>query len=152
LSLLDVRSHNFININRLSGDKNCVDVIEHYGGSIRQEPGLVQKVLGDEGLNAAGATQDQTREAQVTAQEFYLAATFILGSDQNRYRKLLEDLENNYTQGKDNFLKTVTAAYSRLANWKQNPRNVMRAINSENDGLSFANVTGNKPDAENESD
>jgi hypothetical protein len=38
--------------------QNCVNVIEHCGGSIGQEPGLVRKVLEDKGLNAAGATQD----------------------------------------------------------------------------------------------
>jgi hypothetical protein len=82
------------------------------------------------------------------AQELYLAAAFILGSDQNRCGQLLKDLENDYTRGQDNFPKTVTAAYSRLTNWKQNPRNVMRVTNSENDGVSFANVTDDEPDAE----
>jgi hypothetical protein len=95
-------------------------VIEHCGGSIGQEPGLVRKVLEDKGLIAKAATQEQIREAQVSAQEVYLAAAFILGSGRKRYRKLLEDLENDYTQGQDNFPKTVTAAYSRLTNWKQN--------------------------------
>jgi hypothetical protein len=38
--------------------QNCVDVIEHCGGSIGQEPGLMRKVLGDKGLIAEAATQD----------------------------------------------------------------------------------------------
>jgi hypothetical protein len=130
--------------------QNSVDVIEHCGGSIGQEPGLVRNVLKDKGLIAEAATQDQIREAQVTAQEVYLAAAFILGSDRNRYGKLLEDLENDYTQGQGNFPKTVTAAYSRLTNCKQNPRNIMRVINTKNDGVSFINVTNEEPDAENE--
>jgi hypothetical protein len=61
--------------------QNCVDVIEHCCGSIGQETGLVRKVLEDKGLIAEAATQEQIREAQVTAQEVYLAAAFILGSD-----------------------------------------------------------------------
>ncbi len=124
-------------------------MIKHCGGSIGQEPGLVRKVLEDKGLIAEAATQEQIQEAQVTAQEVYLAAAFILGSDRNRYGKLLEDLENDYTLGQDNFPKTVTAAYSRLTNWKQNPRNIMRVINTENDGVSFVNVTDEEPHAEN---
>jgi hypothetical protein len=44
----------------------------------------------------------------------------------------------------------VTAAYIRLTNWKQNPRNIMRVINTKNDGVSFVNVTDEEPDAENE--
>jgi hypothetical protein len=130
--------------------QNCVDVIEHCGGSIGQEPGLVQKVLEDKGLSAKAPTQDQIWEAQTTAQEVYLAAAFILGSDRNRYGKLLDDLDNDYTQGQDNFPKTVTAAYSQLTNWKQNLRNIMRIVNTKNDGVSFANVTNQEPDAENE--
>jgi hypothetical protein len=42
--------------------QNCVDVIEHCGGSIGQEPGLVRKVLEDKGLIAEAATQAQIRE------------------------------------------------------------------------------------------
>jgi hypothetical protein len=62
--------------------QNCVGVIEHCGGSIGQEPGLVRKVLEDKGLSAGAATPDQVRAAQSTAQELYLVAAFILGSDQ----------------------------------------------------------------------
>jgi hypothetical protein len=64
--------------------QNYVDVMEHCGGSIGQELGLVQKVLTKNGLRAGKVMTDQIREAQNTAQEQYLAAAFILGSDQNQ--------------------------------------------------------------------
>jgi hypothetical protein len=130
--------------------QNGVDVIEHCGGSIGQEPGLVQKVLQDRGKSSNTATADETREAQNAAQQQYLAVAFLLGSDRNRYGKLLEDLENDYTQGQDNYPKTVTAAYSLLTNWKQNPRNVMRILGPSNDGVSFANVDDGEEDVDNE--
>jgi hypothetical protein len=80
------------------------------------------------------------------AQEQYLAVAFLLGSDRNRYGKVIEDLENNYTlQGQDNFPKTVTACYSLITNWKQNPRNVMQNAGMESDGVSFANVAAEEP-------
>jgi hypothetical protein len=44
----------------------------------------------------------------------------------------------------------VTEAYSRLTNWKQNPRNIMRVINTKNDRVSFINVINGEPYAENE--
>jgi hypothetical protein len=91
--------------------QNCVDGIEHYGGSIGQDPVLVNKILEDNGKSRDTASPDEIDEAQNTAQEQYLAEAFLLGSDRDRYGKLLEDLES---LGKDNYPKTVTAAYSLL--------------------------------------
>jgi exonuclease VII small subunit len=41
--------------------QNCVDVIKHCRGSIGQEPGLVQKVLQDQGKGGDAATMDEIR-------------------------------------------------------------------------------------------
>jgi hypothetical protein len=49
--------------------QNCIDVIKQCGGSIGQEPGLVQKVLQDQGKSGDTATTDEIRKAQITAQE-----------------------------------------------------------------------------------
>jgi hypothetical protein len=76
-------------------------------------------------------------------QEQYLATVFLHGSDRNRYGKLLEDLENDYTHGQDRYPKTITAAYSLLTNWKQDTRNIMRMMGPANDGVSFNNIIGN---------
>jgi hypothetical protein len=39
---------------------------------------------------------------------------FLLGADRKRYGKLIEDLENAFTQGQDNYATTVTGAYAML--------------------------------------
>ena len=67
-------------------------------------------------------------ELKHTTQVRYLAVAFLLGADRSRYGRLIEDLENDFLQGRNNFPTTLTGAYSLLTNWKQDPRNLMRAI------------------------
>jgi Zinc knuckle len=86
----------------------------------------------------AGQKQVVTKEAQ----DQYLAVAFVLSADRNRFGKLVEDMENDYLQGRDNFPKSLTAAYNLLTNWKQDPRYAMRYIGPANDGVSFTNVDG----------
>eukprot|EP00978_Attheya_sp_CCMP212_P000960 scaffold2009_cov64-Attheya_sp.AAC.1 len=59
----------------------------------------------------------------------------------NRYGQKIEDLENDFLQGQDNYPKTVSAACSLLINWKQE-HHAHRF-----DGVNFANV-----DIENENE
>ena len=56
----------------------------------------------------------------------------------------MEDLENDYLQGNDNFPKSLTAAYNLLANWKQDPRHIARINGLANDGVTFANIEGSE--------
>jgi hypothetical protein len=62
-----------------------------------------------------------------------------LGSDRNRYGKLIEDLENSYLQGNNNYPKKVQDAYTLLVNWKQDPRNMVRMGGMWGDGVVFNN-------------
>ena len=50
------------------------------------------------------------------------AQAFLLGSDRARNGKLIEDLENDYLQGTNNYPKTVVTAYNLLTDWKQENR------------------------------
>jgi hypothetical protein len=43
-----------------------------------------------------------------------MACAFLVGSDRDRYGKLVEDLENDHIQGSDKYPKTLTDAYSLL--------------------------------------
>jgi hypothetical protein len=60
----------------------------------------------------AGAATDELNAARDGAIEEYLAIAFLMGADRNRYGKLIEDLENAFTQGQDNYPRTVTGAYA----------------------------------------
>jgi hypothetical protein len=63
-----------------------------------------------------------------------------MGSDRHRYGKLIEDLENDFTQRRDNYPKTLVDTYNLLVHWKQDPPNLMRVLGTNNDGVAFANV------------
>jgi hypothetical protein len=124
--------------------QNCVEVIEHCGGNIGTDVGLVNETLSTASppISRSTATPGELQAAEDYTREKFLACAFILGSDRIRYGKLVEDLENDYTQRVDKFPKTIVDSYSLLLHWKQNPRNLMRAIGT-NDGVSFANIGEN---------
>ena len=87
------------------------------------------------------AMDAQLTAAEVAAKEHVLAIGLLIGSDRTCYRKLLEDLENNFTQGRDNCPATLQHhAYSLLVHWKQDLHNIVQLIGGTNDGMAFANV------------
>ena len=93
---------------------NTVEVIEHSGGQIGNDVGLINNAPNKTGIYAKTYARDQ-----------YLPCVFLMGADRNRYGKLLENMENDYTQKQDRYPKTVNDAYSLMLNWKQDPQNMM---------------------------
>jgi hypothetical protein len=92
--------------------QNIINIIEESGGSIGDDPGIL------EALTDATGTNDLAK-LEKEAHEQYLAVAFLLGANSGRYGKLLlEDLENDFLQGQDRYPKTVTTAFSLLTNWK----------------------------------
>jgi hypothetical protein len=114
---------------------NTVEVIEHCGGDIGTDRSLVTEMLG--GRDRVIASDEVIADAERLAKEKYLACAFILGADKTRYGRLLEDLENSFTQGSDKFPKNMTDAYNILVNWKQNPQNYLRVVDGSSDGAMF---------------
>jgi hypothetical protein len=123
--------------------QNCVDVLDHCGGSLGHLPALASALLESNGIAPDNATAEQAAEAIKNTQDQYLAIAFLLGSDRARYGKLIENLENDHTQGQDRYPKTLTSAYSLLTNWKQDATNHMRFLGPSNDGITFVNTDGN---------
>jgi hypothetical protein len=90
-------------------------------------------------LDAATATTDQKIEASQIARDKYLTVAYIAAYDKTRYGKLLEDLENDFTKGTNNYLVNVTSAYNLVVNYKNYLKAGGRLIN-DTKGVSFANV------------
>jgi hypothetical protein len=57
-------------------------------------------------VNRDTATPATMEAAKKYAREQYLACAFLLGADCKRYGKLLENLENDYTQKNNRWPKT----------------------------------------------
>ncbi len=119
--------------------------------------GLVEMALASKDVTIETATAEQVQISKQFAKIACLACAFLLGADRNRYGKLIEDLENDFTE--DQYPKIVTAAYNLLVHWKQNPQNpqnLMRVLGTpggsgvaftnmgEEDGTTLANVGAKK--------
>lgn len=115
--------------------QNRVDVITHCGGNIGEDTGVAEVLKVN---NAKLIDAEEKSEAR----ERYLACAFLFGSDRNRYGRLLEDIENDYTQGRDNYPKTVTAAYNLIVYWKQySGRGSHTTNNADDQGIAFSKNT-----------
>jgi hypothetical protein len=125
--------------------QNIVDVIEHSGGSIGNDPGVLQALAEAKNEDVSQLTTDEIIDLKKQAQEQYLAVAFLLSADRGRYGRLIEDLENDFLQGQDRYPKTVTAAFGLLTNWKQT---TTRSIEMPNDGVSFLNTDGHQEEEE----
>jgi hypothetical protein len=94
--------------------KNNIDVIEYCGGVVSNDTGLVDNKLASSGLTRARATPGELEATQDAAREWVLACAFLVGSNRARYGKLLKDLENDHTQGTDNYPATLQQTYTLL--------------------------------------
>lgn len=115
--------------------KNQVEVIEHCGGTMVEDL-LVDDYL-EEGAIRITATREQLTIARKKAKEGFLAVAFILLADRGRYAKLIEELENDFVKGADNYPTDLTEAYNLLLHWKHDPRNLMRGLGSGDDDVAF---------------
>jgi len=88
------------------------------------EEGVLTAVLQEQGLAFALADNDQKVAAQAVTKECMMACAFLQDAERGKYGKLLEDLENAYTQGEDWYPRNLRDVHKLLANWKQDPRNV----------------------------
>jgi hypothetical protein len=116
---------------------NNVEVVEHCGGSLGNDTGIGKMVMDDYGWTAGSLDASQTATLRTEVKDRYLATAFLLGAERSKYGKLVENLENDFLQGHDNYPKTLDHTYKLLANWKHDPRNLVRVIGPGNDGVSF---------------
>jgi hypothetical protein len=120
----------------------CVAVLEQYRGTIGRDQGAVE----DE-IEAAGytilATAEETKQASDIARSKFLAMSYLLVVDKQRYGKLLDELENDFTKGTDNYPDSMTKAYNLVVNHKGQQSVVSRLFN-DSEAVSFANVDGKK--------
>jgi hypothetical protein len=96
--------------------QNTVNVIEHSGGSIGDDPGILEALALKKNFDTAAIAATELAKLQKEAHE---QAAFLLGADRARYGRLIESLKNNYLQGQDRYPKTITSALNLLINWKQ---------------------------------
>jgi hypothetical protein len=89
--------------------QNRVDVIEHYGGAIGQDPELLSLVI---------ASITDVDERAKSSRNRYIGMIFLAKSDRRRYGILWADLENQFARGNNQYPKELTEAYGMLVNYK----------------------------------
>ena len=98
--------------------KNNADVLEYARGTLGKEPGLVNVMLEAAGVKWDEVTGMQLATAKAATKKHVCAIRLLTGNDCTHYGKLLEDLENDFTQGQDNYPAMIQQAYSLLVHWK----------------------------------
>jgi hypothetical protein len=128
----------------LDQHSNYIDVIEHIGGIIGEEPALLQTELDRLQLTVDTASPEQMKAATESAKQVYLAVAFLSGSDWNRYSKMLDDLENAYLHGRDEYPRTLTAAYNLLLHWMNSIKTHEGTNNTVSEGVAFTNIAADE--------
>ena len=57
---------------------------------------------------------DELKIIETTAPDIYISCEFIINSELKRYGRLIEELENKYTKGNDNYPRNMVKAYQLL--------------------------------------
>lgn len=89
---------------------SLINTIEHYGGSIGNDPGL---------LKLCDSTKSED-EKKKEAKERYLGILFIKKANRAQFGGLWTELENQYSRGLDQYPTTITGAYSLLVKYVSN--------------------------------
>jgi len=118
--------------------RSLVEVLEHYGGAIGEDPGLLD-------ANAAvSANADDTSKRLKIARDRTLALAFLKRANRRRFGALWADLGNQFSEGNDQYPTDLTAAYNLLVNFKppkrEEPRRNTRSQEpavKEEDGMTF---------------
>ena len=130
------RQGNLSNPDYLDRFMNLVDMAESYNATLYDQ--AVFKIAQDSTVYRttaeANLQDDEQKMIETTAQQIYLSCAFVINSDLKQYGRLIEELENDYTKGNDNYPHNMVKAYQLLNEYKQWNT---RATLPEASGLAF---------------
>jgi len=109
--------------------RNVVDVIKSLGGSLVDDMHLADELPDVRPRN--GYTKEQQAEAREKIENKTIAYGILVRADRSRYGKLIEEIENDYLKGNNDYPKTPTEAYNLLVNYRnynQNKRTASQGI------------------------
>jgi hypothetical protein len=136
--------HDVSNTDYVQFFQALVGVVKTYGGAYRNEPGLIETNLTEQGVAGglvANATPAQLTKAKADCREAYLACMLLRGADSIRYGALKTELSNDMTKGQDNYPKTMVEATRLLNDYKVTVR-AQRAQEDHGEGMAFVQDRG----------
>ncbi len=113
-----------------------VKVFEHCGGEFHSAPATVRELVAMNIVPAVALPGDLTT-ARTRAKEKYLARVFFTGADKQRFGKLIEETENRYVKGYNEYPDTVDDAHSLMANLSTSA-SVVQGVRPGSHGMAFA--------------
>ena len=119
------RQGNLSNPDYLDRFMNLVNMADYYDATLYDQ--AVFKIVQDSTVYSTTAeadiSEDEQKMVKTTAREIYLSCAFVVNSDLKRYGCLIEELENDYKKGNDNYPHNMVKAYQLLNEYNQwNPR------------------------------
>jgi hypothetical protein len=123
--------------------QTLVSVITECGGEIGHNPVGILTALKEKGGGLETATLKELEESNATEKECYLTIAMLSTYDKSCYKKLSEDLENDYTKGSNHYPKTITEAYNLIVNDRQ--LKLIGPVFNDSEGITFTNVESTRP-------
>ena len=101
---------------------NKAKTIKESGGQLGHDPHLIAEQANLKGYDPAALTKAQMKECKDLAEDAYLAINFIEFASREKFGTMVEDLENEYTDGDDLYPETLTGAYNKLLRFKRDSK------------------------------
>ena len=116
------------NLDYLDKFMNLNDMAESYEGTLHDTAVLKIALLTSNLRDTpeANLDEDEWTTINAAAREIYLSCAFGVASDPKRYGRLVEELENDYTKGNNNYPTNMVKSYQLINEYKSwTPRTLL---------------------------
>jgi hypothetical protein len=96
--------------------RDAVDVIKSLGGSLIDDMHLKEELHATRPRN--GYTPEQMAAVRIKIHDKTIAYGILARADRSRYGKLIEEVENAFLKGRNDYPETPTEAYNLLVNYR----------------------------------
>ena len=99
---------------------NLTEMAESYEGTLHDAAVFKIALLTSNLRNTPEADLDKDGQITINSaeREIYLSCAFVTASDPKRYDRLVEELENDYTKGNNNYCTNMVKAYQLINEYK----------------------------------
>ena len=122
---------------------NLTDMAESYEGTLHDAAVFKIALLTSNrrDMPEANLDKDERIIINASAREIYISCAFVVASDPKRYGHLVEELENDYTKGNNNYPKNMVKGYQLINEYKScTPRTSLPEIS----GVAFSQQGNSK--------
>ena len=115
----NIRQGSLSNVEYLDKFNNIVNILVAYNRQLHDQ--AIKDIAietAHSGVDYNTLTASQQAIVQDNAKDMYLACAFLFQSDRKRYGRLLEEIEDDYTNGNSNYPTNLVTAYRIISEYK----------------------------------